>query len=335
MNITMDYYSILDINKSASPEQIKKSYKKLAKKFHPDVQKTGDAEKFKEISKAYHVLSDVEKKNIYDRFGEKGLEGGMSDFNPSDIFSSFFSNDPHSHFFSNMNFVRKTPNKIVKINLMLEELYLGCTKNIEIPRKVFNNNNLRVIKERLSITIRPGTHINEKIVCKGKADELPDCITGDLVLVIVGGQHEKYNRKNNDLYLKHEISLINSLASEDIYFYHINNKKYKIKNDKILSPYDTLKISNLGMPIKNSNSYGNLFIDIIIKFPAFLDNNCITKIKDIFPKSIDLNNLESNSYNEITNFNIINSTISNNRDYSDDTDSEDNENIRVQQCVHQ
>lgn len=100
-----DYYEILGINKGSSEAEIKKAYRSLAKKYHPDINKSSDAEeKFKEINEAYEVLSDSEKRNTYDQYGHQGLNntahgfdsnpfsgfGGFGDIDLGDIFSSFF-----------------------------------------------------------------------------------------------------------------------------------------------------------------------------------------------------------------------------------------------------
>ncbi|CAL9233475.1 unnamed protein product [Arabidopsis halleri] len=92
-----DYYSVLGVSKNATKSEIKSAYRKLARNYHPDVNKDpGAEEKFKEISNAYEVLSDDEKKSLYDRYGEAGLKGaagmgGMGDFsNPFDLFESLF-----------------------------------------------------------------------------------------------------------------------------------------------------------------------------------------------------------------------------------------------------
>ncbi|KAF5206193.1 Chaperone protein dnaj, partial [Thalictrum thalictroides] len=90
-----DYYSILGVSKNASKSEIKSAYRKLARSYHPDVNKEAGAEqKFKDISNAYEVLSDDEKRSLYDRYGEAGLKGsgpGMGDFsNPFDLFESLF-----------------------------------------------------------------------------------------------------------------------------------------------------------------------------------------------------------------------------------------------------
>ena len=93
--MTYKYYDLLGLNKDNNPSQkeIKMAYHKLAMKHHPDKnpndQKTADL--FKEISNAYSILSDEDKKNKYDRLGDNNYEeGGMNNFNPEDIFSAFF-----------------------------------------------------------------------------------------------------------------------------------------------------------------------------------------------------------------------------------------------------
>ena len=94
-----DYYEVLGISKGASEDEIKKAYRKLAKQYHPDVNKAPDAEeKFKEINEAYSVLSDSQKRSNYDQFGHAGMDGanfggggfgGMNMDDLGDIFSSF------------------------------------------------------------------------------------------------------------------------------------------------------------------------------------------------------------------------------------------------------
>ncbi|XP_051993431.1 dnaJ homolog subfamily B member 1-like [Xyrauchen texanus] len=95
-----DYYSVLGIQKGASDDEIKKAYRKQALKYHPDKNKSpGAEEKFKEVAEAYDVLSDPKKKDIYDRFGEDGLKGGIpGGGGGGSNFTYTFQGDPHAMF---------------------------------------------------------------------------------------------------------------------------------------------------------------------------------------------------------------------------------------------
>lgn len=128
-----EYYDILGLTKNATDNEIKKAYRKLAMKYHPDKNPNNpEAEqKFKEISEAYSVLSDEEKRKIYDKYGKEGLQnnGGMN-FNADDIFKHFFGSfgDPFENMFggfSNKQRQHKTEDMISECYLTLEELYNG------------------------------------------------------------------------------------------------------------------------------------------------------------------------------------------------------------------
>ena len=148
-----DYYSILGVTKNASSNDIKKAYKKSALKHHPDRNPDNkqDAEaKFKEISKAYQVLSDETKRKQYDMFGEEGLEGsgGMGEgFSPFDIFNnmggfggvggglgSFFSQMGQQKSSQPRN--KKAPPKQKILNLELSELYTGKNTSFILQKQV-------------------------------------------------------------------------------------------------------------------------------------------------------------------------------------------------------
>ncbi|KAJ7553237.1 hypothetical protein O6H91_06G089400 [Diphasiastrum complanatum] len=137
-----DYYSTLGVSKNASKSEIKSAYRKLARQYHPDVNKEASAEKkFKEISNAYEVLSDDEKRSIYDRYGEAGLKGaaagaGASDFsNPFDLFETFFGS------MGGMGGGRAARNRPMQgdderydILLDFREAVFGTDKEIEVTR---------------------------------------------------------------------------------------------------------------------------------------------------------------------------------------------------------
>ena len=144
--MTTKYYDILNIDKTADSEQIKKAYKKLAMKWHPDKNPNNKDEaeqKFKELSEAYQVLSDPQKKEIYDSYGEEGLKneergGGENPFNsPDDIFKMFFGGMGGSgeNLFSRQYKNPKVDEKIVNIPISLKDIYNGSKKKITLKIK--------------------------------------------------------------------------------------------------------------------------------------------------------------------------------------------------------
>ncbi|KAF5733347.1 dnaJ 1 mitochondrial-like [Tripterygium wilfordii] len=133
-----DYYSVLGVSKNANKTEIKSAYRKLARVYHPDVNKESGAEdKFKEIGNAYEVLSDDQKRSIYDNYGEDGLKGsnmGMGDFgNPFDLFSSIFDG-MNLNYDGPGNMVYDGEDLIYNLVLPFKEAVFGVEKEIEISR---------------------------------------------------------------------------------------------------------------------------------------------------------------------------------------------------------
>ncbi|MEM9417417.1 MAG: DnaJ domain-containing protein, partial [Bacteroidota bacterium] len=137
-----DYYDILEVERNASPEAIKKAYRKVALKYHPD-KNPGDKaaeEKFKEAAEAYEVLSSAEKKQQYDRFGHAGVHGPESGgMNTEDIFAQFSDifgrGSPFESFFrQGEQRIRKGTDLRIKLKLSLKEVAEGVEKKIKIKR---------------------------------------------------------------------------------------------------------------------------------------------------------------------------------------------------------
>ncbi len=135
-----DYYEILSISRTANAEEIKISFRNLARKYHPDVSKEPDAEeKFKEINEAYAVLSEPDKRAAYDRYGHAGLNGmgGMPDFTTidfSDIFEEFFGFGGMGGGSRRKNAPRRGADLSYAVTLEFEEAVFGVDKEIEITR---------------------------------------------------------------------------------------------------------------------------------------------------------------------------------------------------------
>ena len=142
-----DYYEVLGVNKGASDDEIKKAYRKLAKKYHPDLNKDNPQaeEKFKEAAEAYEVLSDSEKRSRYDQFGHAGVDpnagfggggygGGFGGFDVGDIFESFFGGGFGGGGRSRRNGPQRGSDIQQAVELTFEEAAFGCKRKVNIIR---------------------------------------------------------------------------------------------------------------------------------------------------------------------------------------------------------
>jgi molecular chaperone DnaJ len=135
-----DYYEVLGVSRNANHDDLKQAFRRLARQFHPDVNKSDDAEeRFKEVNEAYAVLSDNDRRAAYDRFGHAGVQGagGMPDFNVdftdfADIFGDFFGFGRTTH--RNRNVPRRGQDLQTKVDLTFEEAVFGVDKEIEFTR---------------------------------------------------------------------------------------------------------------------------------------------------------------------------------------------------------
>ena len=140
-----DLYSILNVSKSSNDNEIKKAYKKLAFQYHPDKNKSKDSEiKFKEISEAYEILTNPDKRRMYDNFGYDAISGDLPPINPMDLFQSLFNVDfaglgetMNSNIFvfsdlSSMPFGPLQNKMTYNLECSLEDLYHGTQKEFQI-----------------------------------------------------------------------------------------------------------------------------------------------------------------------------------------------------------
>lgn len=165
-----DYYEVLGLGRDASPEEIRKSYRKLARKYHPDVNKAADAEdKFKEVKEAYDVLSDEQKRATYDRYGHvdpnQGM-GGMGGFSADmggfgDIFDMFFGGGGQRQ---NPNAPQRGSDLQYSVTIEFEEAVFGKQLDIQIPRT-------ETCDRCHGSGAKKGTHPENCSVCKGSGQQ--------------------------------------------------------------------------------------------------------------------------------------------------------------------
>lgn len=294
----MSLYSTLGINKDASPLDIKRAFRTLSMEYHPD-KSSGDADKYKEISNAYDILSDVKKRQQYDheeQFGKGHMfgGGGGGGFNHGDIFNMMFGGGggggfeqmfggggPNVRIFQNGRPVFSKPPPIQHIVVVsLEESFTGTNKKILIHRKIMQGNTNRDEEEAFYIPIPKGADNDEVIVLQQRG-HIHQNMKGDVQIKIVVKNTSVYTRRGMDLVYKKSISFKDSLCGFKFVIDHIDGKKYNINNNqgKIIYPGFTKTIPNLGMVRNNSN--GKLIIEFNVNYPSELTEKQVETFRDI------------------------------------------------------
>jgi len=253
-----DYYEILGLGKSASQDEIKSAFRNLARKYHPDVNKEPDSEeRFKEINEAFMVLSDEEKRSIYDRFGYEGLRsaGGMPDWNtvnPLDIFEQIFGNFGGFGGFSTRqrrNIPRRGEDLYYSINLEFDETASGVDREIEITRDE--------VCERCSGSgAEPGTSPETCGTCKGRGEvrQVRQTFLGSMVQVGTCPECRGAGRV-----ITHKCSSCSGRGYE---------RKSLTKTIPVPAGVDNgtqIRLSGEGQPGANGGPRGNLYIEIKVK----------------------------------------------------------------------
>jgi DnaJ homolog subfamily A member 2 len=300
-----EYYKILNVSEDASENDIKKAYRKLAMKNHPD--KGGDAEQFKKINEAYSVLSDNEKRQLYNKHGKEGLDGNHTNSNASDIFSQFFRTD-----FSHSSPEQKTQDKYIDLEISLEDICKGVTKNFNIQRKVLDHSKVNICKtcngtgiqvkirqlgigiitqQQRTCTMCKGTGSfatndafdlkSEKIeinICKGCPEETlftfpemtneePGKSSGNLIFKIKYKKHKLFTVLQNsiDLITDIKINLLESLSGFKRIIEHPSGDKLTIGSNRIIKP-GKYAIFNKGIQLRTIKK-GNMYINIHVNYP--------------------------------------------------------------------
>ncbi len=292
---TENYYDILGVSKSASAEDIKKAYRKLAVKYHPDKNKDNSQaeEKFKAVSEAYEVLSDPKKREMYNRFGQnwKQFQDSRQGGAGSD-WSNFYSQQTGTHDYSYQNFedvfgggggdfssvfdslfgqqfrggghqqrprTQKGQDVTAQASITLEEAYHGTSRMIKTD------------KETIKINIKPGIADQEKLRLPGKG--MPGFnggSQGDMYITVHIQPHETFERKGADLYCSLPVPLYTMMLGGKL---NLKTLKGTVKVDvpKESANMTRLRLSGLGMPYYNEPTrHGDLYVKLVVELPKDL-----------------------------------------------------------------
>jgi DnaJ-class molecular chaperone len=300
-------YDILGVDKTASDIDIKKAYRSLSLKYHPDRNSTPEAKpRFQEINEAYETLSDPNKRQQYD-MGSSNIEMPFHNMsgNPNfpdinNIFNMMFNGgmggmggmgNPNIRVFHNgvpININRgfnhvQPPEPIIKnIEITIEQSFTGCTVPVEIERWILNNNIKTIENETLYITIPQGIDSNEMIHIKEKGNIVNQTVRGDVKIGIQIINNSIFKRNGLDLIYKHEISLKEALCGFSIDFVHLNGKKLRLNNKDnptVIKPGHRNIFKSFGMT--RDQTTGNLILELDIHFPDSLTTDQISSLSNI------------------------------------------------------
>lgn len=299
------HYDVLGIDKKASDTEIKKAYRTMSLKYHPDRNPNDDAKaRFQEINEAYETLSDNGKRQMYDMGGQPG--GGMQFHNMSGqgdfpdingIFNMMFNGgmggmgNPNIRVFHggipvNINGghhrqIRK-PDPIVKnIQITLEQSYTGCVVPIEIERWSLINGTKEIEVETLYVTIPQGIDNNEIIQLSERGHITPE-IKGDIRISIRVQNDTIFIRSGLDLIYKKTITLKEALSGFSVDFMHLNGKNLRlnnIDNPTVIKPGHKNLFKTMGM--KREQNIGSLILELDVCFPEKLTEEQMASIKTI------------------------------------------------------
>jgi curved DNA-binding protein len=285
-----DYYKILGINKTATDEEIKKAYRKLAMKYHPDHAKDDKSaeDKFKKISEAYAVLTDKEKRRQYDTFGSAGFQQRYSQedifrgFDLNDIFkefgfgrnnsfsqrgqggrSSFGGGPGFGRFGGRQQAPAKGSDVIYDMPLTIGEVAAGASKTFSLRRGGEAKN--------LTVTIPSGMIPGKKLRLTGKGDPSPNGgKNGDLFIRSTVPRDPVFRLEGHDVYIDTKIKISEAILGTQISVPTPRGKAFSMKIPPGTKPKTRMRIPDHGIAHMKGNKKGDLFIVIDIEVPEQL-----------------------------------------------------------------
>lgn len=320
-----DFYSILGISRSSSPEEIKKAYRKLAVQFHPD-KNPGDKkaeEKFKEISEAYDVLSDPKKREMYDQFGHAGSQGfggaggpfggaggfgggfggGAGQSHPGgDPFQDIFG-DVFGDIFGATRGPRGGRRQQTKgtdlrytLNISFEESALGCERVISFVRQRDGKED----SAKLSVNVPAGVKEGQRLKLAGEGDSGSGGGTpGDLYVIINVQEHPLFKRSENDVTLDLPIAYTDAILGTSIEVPTLTGKAM-IRIPSGTHSGQTFRLKGKGFPKIGGFGSGDMLVRVLVDTPHHLSNRQKELVEEL-SKSSELTPLVKSFQEKVSN----------------------------------
>jgi curved DNA-binding protein len=264
----MDHYNTLGVNHTTQPDEIKKAYRKLASKHHPD--KGGDPEQFKKIQEAYETLSDPDKKYQYDNPMQNQFGGGQNPFGNA----GFDFNDIFGGGFQQR---RQPKNRDISIGtrITLEESLKG--KSLIATYRLNSGK-----EERINIDVPRGARHGDTIKFGGFGDDYDKRFPrGDLLVKIQIEKHPVWTRDGDDLFCQKSINVFDFLLGNVIIIKTLDNKTLQIKLPKGTQVGQNFSINGHGMPNVRTGRRGNAYVRVMADIPNITDNELLTQIEEL------------------------------------------------------
>ena len=269
----MDYYSILGVARNSSADDIKRAYRKLAMKHHPD--RGGDAAKLQQINEAYDTLKDPVKKQQYDnpqpRFNTSSMQGGFES-NFEDILNGAFG------FGRQRN--RSAINQDIKIRVTidLEEVLTG--KQLIAAYKLRNGK-----EETVNLDIPPGARDGDTIRFQGLGENTFPVQRGDLYVSIKTRHKPGWSRNNNDLMCSLKINCLEMITGCKTKVNILNNKALELNVPAGTSNGTTFSVPGYGIPDIKTGQRGKLLITIEAEIPKITELDILKKVQEVIDEA--------------------------------------------------
>lgn len=300
-----NFYNILGISENSTKDEIKKAYRSLQMKYHPD-KNPGNQEAHdmtQKINEAYETLGDEQKRQEYDMMRNNPFLNHNGpphmDVPLNDIFNMMFGSNPFSmpgmpgmppgtkiHFFHggpiNMQQAMNKPIPIMKsLQITMEQVYNGASLPLEIERWILQSGSKIIEKETIYVDIPQGIDENEILIIRDKGNVISENCKGDIKISILVQNNTAFKRSGLDLILDKTISLKEALCGFSFELKYINGKSYTLNNNKgSIVPPDYKKIYP-DMGFKRGDHKGNMIINFHVDFPTNLTIEQIDKLSAI------------------------------------------------------
>ena len=281
----MDYYATLGLKRGATDAEIKKAYRSMAMKHHPD--RGGDQAKFKEISTAYESLSDPDKRRMIDA-GMDPNQQGFHHQGQQNPFEFHFGTGNLNDLFGNFGFgggfgrepLRKNKTLNITIEISLEDVLQGKELNAEIT--IPNGKN-----KMINIVIPAGIEHGQQIRYEGMGDNsIQGLRPGDLIVNVLVKQHARFQRDHTSLIVEQHISVWDAVLGTNVTIETLENKTLSITVPAGTQPDTVLSCRGEGLPNMRNRQRGNLLVKLKVHVPQNLSENQRAQIKQLQQQGI-------------------------------------------------